>query len=148
MSSTIQTMKRDLSMLWRILIMIQFHWMLAVYLVIYFILSLVIWNYDPDIHDLSDALWFTFQTVTTIGYGDLIVNSVEGRILTVILSIYSVAIIAVFTGMIAGFYVELVKMKARKSAVRFMFELQNLPELSHEELVDLSNRAKEFLKNE
>ena len=36
---------------------------------VYFITSLLIWAFDDDIKDISDALWFTFASVTTIGYG-------------------------------------------------------------------------------
>ena len=141
-----RTMRKQLSMLKNIMLMVHFEKMFALYLVIYFAVSIVVWHFDPDIKDLSDALWFTFETVTTIGYGDLLVNSDIGRALTVFLSIYSIALIAIFTGLIAGFYMEMVKMKSRESAGEFLYDLQRLPELSHEELVELSERAKLFMR--
>ena len=49
-----------------------------------------------------------------------------------------------FTGVIAGFYVEIMKLRAHESATEFLDELERLPELSHEELVSLSERAKKF----
>jgi voltage-gated potassium channel len=126
--------------------MIHFEATLMVYPVVYFVFSLLIWHFDPDIKDLSDALWFTFETATTIGYGDLLVNSVIGRALTVILSLYSIAIVAIFTGVIAGFYVKLVKIKTRNSARKFLSDLERLPEMSKEELEDLAERAKRSAK--
>jgi len=124
--------------------LVHFDMILAVYLVIYVLFSLFIWHYDPDIKDLSDALWFTFQTVTTIGYGDLLVTSVIGRFLTVVLAVYSMAIVAIFTGIIAGFYVEVVKQKSRERFKEFLEEMTELPNMSHEELVELAQRAKEL----
>ena len=59
-------------------------------------------------------------------------------------SIYSIAVVAIFTGVIAGFYVEIMKLRAHESATEFLDELECLPELSHEELVSLSERAKKF----
>ncbi len=140
----LRTAARQGRMLLKSLLSINFHLILLVYLVVYVIFSLIIWHYDPDIKNLSDALWFTFETATTIGYGDLLVNSDIGRILTVILSIYSIAVVAIFTGVIAGFYVEIMKIKSHESATEFLDELERLPELSREELVSLSERAKKF----
>lgn len=143
---SLSVMKKQGKMLIKSLLSVHFEKILAVYLVFYLIFSLVIWHFDPDIKNLSDALWFTFQTATTIGYGDLIVNSVIGRFFAVVLSVYSIAIVAIFTGIIAGFYVELMKMKSRESAREFLSDLERLSEMSHEELVELSERAKRFAK--
>ncbi len=137
-------MRTQMSILIRSLKLVHFDKILAVYLVFYFIFSLFIWYCDPDIEDLSDALWFTFQTVTTIGYGDLQATSVLGRILTVILAIYSIAVVAIFTGIIAGFYVEVVKAKGNEEVLNFLAILERLPEMDHDELVRMSERAKEL----
>jgi len=104
----------------------------------------MVWALDPDIHDLSDALWFTFQTGTTIVYGDLIVNNPIARFITVLFSIYSMALVAVFTGILAAYFVEVIRSEAKDSAIKFLLDLERLPEMSHDELVELSNRAKKF----
>jgi hypothetical protein len=141
---TFEVMRLQTSMLVKSLRQVYFDKILAVYLVVFFVFSLFIWSCDPDIKDLSDALWFTFQTVTTIGYGDLQATSVLGRALTVILAIYSIAIVAIFTGIIAGFYVELVKMKNNEEILDFLKTLERLPEMDHDELVRTSERVKEI----
>ncbi len=143
-SRTIGVMTNHTSALLRSLKLVYFHWIFAVYLVVYFVFSLFIWQQDPDIKDLSDALWFTFQTVTTIGYGDLLATSVIGRALTVILAIYSMAIVAIFTGIIAGFYVEVVKHKSNERLMEFLERLTDLPDMSKEELTELAQRAREL----
>lgn len=142
--STSGVMRTQTSILLRSLKLVHFDKILAVYLLVYFVFSLFIWYCDPDIKDLSDALWFTFQTVTTIGYGDLQATSVLGRILTVILAIYSIAVVAIFTGIIAGFYVEVVKAKGNEEVVSFLRTLEKLPDMDHDELIRISERAKEL----
>lgn len=142
--STSGVMRTQTSILLRSLKLVHFDKILAVYLVVYFVFSLFIWYCDPDIKDLSDALWFTFQTVTTIGYGDLQATSVLGRILTVILAIYSIAVVAIFTGIIAGFYVEVVKAKGNEEVVSFLRTLEKLPDMDRDELIRISERAKEL----
>ena len=126
--------------------LVHFDLMMLLYLVVYGIVSFVVWLLDPDVKGLSDALWFTFQTGTTIGYGDLIVNNWFARILTVFFSIYSMVMVAIFTGIIAGYFVEVIKTEAKESAIKFLLDLERLPEMSKEELIELSARAKRFLK--
>ena len=128
--------------------LVHFDVMMLFYLVAYGIVSFVVWLLDPDITGLSDALWFTFQTGTTIGYGDLLVNNWFARILTALFSIYSMVMVAIFTGIIAGYFVEIIKSEAKDSAIKFLLDLERLPELSKEELAELSERAKKFLKEE
>ena len=122
--------------------------MLLAYLIVYIIVSMIVWVLDPDIKGLSDALWFTFQTGTTIGYGDLIVNNWFARVVTVFFSVYSMALVAVFTGILAGYFVEIIKTEAKESAVKFLLDMERLPEMTHDELVELSDRAKRFARKE
>ena len=148
-NNNLNVMRAQTTALTRALRMVHFDKILGMYLVVYFVTSLLIWAFDDDIKDLSDALWFTFASVTTIGYGDLVAYSVIARILTVLLTIYSMAVVAIFTGIIAGFFVSLVKSESHAVAKEFLNDLQRLPEMSREELVEVSERAKRFtLRND
>ena len=144
LTDSFKILMKQLIMLWRSFRLVHFDLMLAIYLAVYFVVSMVVWYLDPDIHDVSDALWFTFQTGTTIGYGDLLVNDPFARFLTALFSIYSIALVAIFTGIIAGYFVEMIKLEARTAAMRFILDLERLPEMDHDELVELSERAKMF----
>ena len=53
-----------------------------------------------------DALWYCFALVTTIGFGDVIVTSLVGRVLSVILGIYGIIVVALITSIIVNFYNE------------------------------------------
>lgn len=117
------------------------------YLILLFSISLVIWIIEPDINTIFDSLWYCFSVLTTIGFGDFIAVTLLGRILSVVLSIYSILIIAVIPGVITSFYLENIKIRANESLEKFLYDLERLPELSKEELADLSERAKKFNKN-
>ena len=54
----------------------------------------------------GDSLWYCFALVTTIGFGDVTVASVAGRIVSVILGIYGIIVVAVITSIIVNFYTE------------------------------------------
>lgn len=47
-------------------------------------------------------------------------------------------------GVITSYYVESTKLRADESSVKFLDDLERLPELSKEELVELSEKVKKF----
>ena len=55
-----------------------------------------------------------------------------------------VLIIAVVPGVITSYYVESTKLRADESSAKFLDDLERLPELSKEELVELSEKVKKF----
>lgn len=117
------------------------------YMIWFFLSALPIWLVEPGIHTYADSLWFCFASATSIGYGDYAAVTLIGRIITVVLSVYSIAVIAIVTAVITSFFTDLARFRASDSARAFIDELEHLPELSAEELEDLSRRVKEFQKN-
>ena len=118
---------------------------MIVYVIWFFIAAIPIWLFEPHINSYGDSLWFCFASATSIGYGDIVAVTVIGRIIAVILTVYSIATIAIFTAVIVGFFNDMAKVRANKSAQKFADDLEHLPELSKEELEDLSRRVKDFL---
>ena len=57
----------------------------------------------------TNALWYCFAVVTTIGFGDMTAVSAIGRILSVILGIYGIVVVALITSIIVNFYGEMKK---------------------------------------
>ena len=57
----------------------------------------------------TNALWYCFAVVTTIGFGDMTATSTVGRILTVILGVYGIVVVALITSIIVNFYGEMKK---------------------------------------
>lgn len=99
---------------------------------------------EPTIESFPDSLWYCFAVASTAGFGDITAVSHIGRILSVILSIYSTAVIAIFTAVITSFFMDMAKSRAEDVAKEFLDELERLPELSKEELKELSERVKHF----
>ena len=118
---------------------------MLVYVVWFFVAAIPIWLIEPGITGYGDALWFCFASATSIGYGDLVATTVIGRIIAIILTIYSIAVIAIFTAVVVGFFNDMAKVRANESMQKFTDDLEHLTELSKEELQDLSDRVKKFL---
>ena len=55
---------------------------------------------------LSDALWWSLVTVTTVGYGDITPASLGGKVFGGILMVLGIGFIGLFTGTLAATFVE------------------------------------------
>jgi voltage-gated potassium channel len=65
---------------------------------------------DPaDFHSVGEGLWWAVQTVTTVGYGDIVPKAVGGRIVATILMVAGIGIISVVTAVITAAFLETVR---------------------------------------
>jgi len=117
------------------------------FLLFFMLAALLIFLIDPAVTSYVDAIWYCFAAVTTIGFGDIGVTTIAARIITIVLPVYSIAVIAIFTAVITSFFMEVTKLRANDSARAFLDDLEHLPELSKEELEELSQRVKKFNKH-
>ncbi len=51
-----------------------------------------------------DALWWSFVTCTTVGYGDISPSSMLGRIVAVLLMLFGIGLIGMLTGSITTYF--------------------------------------------
>lgn len=75
------------------------------------IAALVIYNVEPDSFEtFFDAIYWATVSLTTVGYGDIYPITTIGRVVTMISSIFGIAIIALPSGVItAGYLAEIGK---------------------------------------
>lgn len=71
--------------------------------------ALVVYNIEPDIfNSFFDAIYWAVVSLTTVGYGDIYPVTTLGRFVTMLSSIFGIAIIALPSGVItAGYLSEL-----------------------------------------
>ena len=75
--------------------------------ILIFAFSVVFESQEENITSYSDALWYCFALITTIGFGDVTVETDLGRILSAILGIYGIIVVALITSIIVNFYNEI-----------------------------------------
>ncbi|MFH9553503.1 potassium channel family protein [Streptomyces sp. NPDC051445] len=82
---------------------------------------------DGNIRTLGDALWWSFTTMTTVGYGDHAPTTGLGRIIAVGLMLSGIALLGVVTANIAAWFIarfdkDDVQERAQTEAIRTLTE--------------------------
>lgn len=67
--------------------------------------GLVITSIDPGIHGPGNGIWWAWQTITSVGYGDVVPVSLWGRVLAVFVMIFSIGLISVLTANFSAFFI-------------------------------------------
>jgi voltage-gated potassium channel len=62
---------------------------------------------DPrDFHSLGVALWWALQTVTTVGYGDIVPKGTGGRLIGAVVMVSGIGFLTVITATVTASFVE------------------------------------------
>lgn len=131
-----------LRLLWSILKRTHANQILSGYVIFLFIIAAIIQLVEPDINRYGDALWYCYAVLSTAGFGDLVAVTFIGKTCSVLLTIYSIFVVAIVTGVVVNFYTQIVEMQRRETVTMFMDKLERLPELSKEELQEISDKVR------
>ena len=93
---------------------------------------------EPDINRYGDALWYCYAVISTAGFGDIVAVTFIGKACSVLLTIYTLFVVAIVTGVVVNFYTQLVELQRKETLAAFMDKLERLPELSKDELETIS----------
>lgn len=138
---------KKVRLLWVVLKRSGVHKVLIAFVALFMAASLVVWLFEPSLNTYGDALWFMWAVSLTVGLGDFTAITTVGRVVTVICSLCAVLVTAVVTGVVVDYINELRQHQLNQSVTEFLDKLERLPELSEDELVDLSERVKRFRKD-
>lgn len=122
---------------WKLLAMV-----LTTFTFIIFIGSIILFQVEypvnPKINNYGDAIWFTFITITTIGYGDITPITEAGKVFAGLFAIFGIINIALITGIsVWAFTLEIdnykksyakgeLKLDRRKLAIAFKKKNKNI----------------------
>lgn len=116
--------------------------LIAGFVAFFLVEALIILLVEPDIKTYWDAIWYLYAVFSTAGFGDLVAVTVIGRILSILLTIYTLLIVAIVTGVVVAFYNDLVAMRYKASKAEIQDQLEHLETLSKEELAELSRKIR------
>lgn len=60
---------------------------------------------DDEYPTYGDALWFTLQTVTTVGYGDNTPSSAVGRVVGAVVMLVSIGLVTIATAVVTSMFI-------------------------------------------
>jgi voltage-gated potassium channel len=93
----------------------------AVDLAIVLVGGTVIWLFDRQEYEhLGEALWYTLQTITTVGYGDVTPTEPIGRLVGAGIMMLGIAFLSILTATITSSFIE-----ARSAARRALEDLDD-----------------------
>lgn len=117
---------------------------LAVFVVFFLCAALIICMVEPGIANYRESLWYCYSVFSTVGFGDEVAVTMIGRTVSVLITLMSILVIALVTGVIVAFYNDVMSMRYKASKAEILDKLERLPELSKEELRDISERVKKI----
>ncbi|MCA9360142.1 potassium channel family protein [Candidatus Kaiserbacteria bacterium] len=84
-------------------------YILITFTIFIFCSAFIMWqieaHFDGSIISLADALWWSVITITTIGYGDVIPTSAEGKVVGAIVSLLGTILFMVFVARVTTLFV-------------------------------------------
>ena len=95
----------------RVFVLQAYRWVIPTAALLTFFLSVWIWRFEAihrgtDIHGWNDALWYSMATVMTVGYGDLVPVTPQGRIAGVLLMMVGISLFSWVTASLASFLMQ------------------------------------------
>lgn len=139
-------MKR-LKLFWMVVKRTHMDKLVYVFVISLFIAAGIITAVEPEINSYGDGLWYTFVACTTIGFGDFAAVTTIGRILTVYMALHEILMVAVIPGVVVSYYLEVIHRRENEKLMSFLDTLEHLPDMSKEELVEISVKIKK-IRNE
>ena len=84
------------------------------FIVFIFAIAAVIQLVEPDINRYGDALWYCYAVISTAGFGDVVAVTFIGKMCSVLLTIYSLFVVAIATGVVVNFYTQMVECSEKR----------------------------------
>lgn len=111
-----------------------------VFTIIYFtVVSIFIDFFDSSVNGIFESIWFNLETITTVGYGDVIPATVLGKSTTIVTVIVGAFFISIFTAYLSALYNEKPEKERRKIIEGYMDELKTRAGQVEEEVDQLDD---------
>jgi len=100
-------------------------------------------EFGKTVESFDDALWWSFVTATTVGYGDISPVTTPGRIIAAILMLTGIGFIGMLTGVISTFFISKKRTNSLHQSEKKYIDLSDLSSNEHEQVI----RFIEFIRS-
>ena len=91
---------------------------------------------NSNIKTASDALWWSFITITTVGYGDYYPTTLPGRLIAVVLTVAGLGLVGTFTAYVATIFLQQEEAAEEKRENKIIIEIIELKK----QIAELKNK--------
>lgn len=112
---------------------------ISISIIFIFIIAILIRFFENDINDISTALWFTFVSMTSTGYGDIVPTTFSGRLIGIIAMIGGIIIFSTLTAVISSIYVSKISRDNHSNLESKIEDLTSEIEKLNKKIDDLKN---------
>jgi voltage-gated potassium channel Kch len=92
-------------------------------------------------------MWWSVQTVTTVGYGDITPTDVGGRIVAAIVMLAGIAFVAITTSAITSSFVARAQEERRAAAAKDQTAASDRSDARYDELTERLDRIESMLRD-
>ena len=97
---------------------------------------------NPQVGHFIDALWWSFSTITTVGYGDITPETVTGKVLGMFLMVGGTGLFATYTALFANAMLGREFIRIKKSVHDIKENVADIHEDIHQEEVNLERQVR------
>jgi voltage-gated potassium channel Kch len=71
--------------------------------------GIAVWIVDDSFSSLGEGLWWSVQTLTTVGYGDVVPESVPGQLIATLVMLNGIAFLTVITAAVTAVLIDQIR---------------------------------------
>lgn len=111
---------------------------LIIYVAVSSVLLIIV---DGAVNSIPDALWFMVVTASTVGYGDIVPTSPEGKALSALTILIGIIFASIFTAYLSAVYNEKPEMETRETIFKYVKKLEKTNKLFKSEFITLNDKV-------
>jgi len=78
---------------------------LLIFIISTMLSGIIVSLFDPNINTPLKGIWWAWETVTTVGYGDMVPSSIAGKLTAMIIMILGIILFSVVTASISAYFI-------------------------------------------
>lgn len=113
---------------------------IAITILFIVVVTILVWIVDSNIVDFKTAVWYTFVSMTSTGYGDVVPASTSGRIIGIVAMVGGIFIFSLITAIISSAYVSKLNRESRDDMESKIDYLTSEVEKLNKKIDELNNK--------
>ena len=105
--------------------------------------GLILSAFDPGIHGPLQGIWWAWETVTTVGYGDVAPTTPFGKVIAIFVMLLGLGFVSLLTANLSAFFIGQDKHAEKQQRLQSLELLNSL----HDQLEELNTRLKNLEHN-